>query len=195
MAAGCPVIVKAHPYHPLTSYLVAEALQKAITQVHLPQGIFAHLQSDQHALGKAIVEHLLLKGVGFTGSFSGGKALYDIAQKRPIPIPVFAEMGSINPMVIFPGMYKQVDTIKQLGDSITLGAGQFCTNPGLLIALGNKAQLDEFETRLSRYLIEKEEQAMVHKNIAEQFQLKLNELKEKVKLWWTSRCSSRNFIC
>lgn len=183
LAAGCPVIVKAHPYHPLTSYLVAKAIQKAITQAHLPQGIFAHLQSDQHALGKAIVEHSLLKGVGFTGSFSGGKALYDIAQKRPIPIPVFAEMGSINPIVVFPGMYKQVDTIKQLGDSITLGAGQFCTNPGLLIALGNKAQLDELETRLSNYLMEKEDQAMVHENIAEQFQLKLNELKEKVMLY------------
>ena len=145
LAAGCPVIVKAHPYHPMTSYLVATAIDAAVKACDLPKGVFSHLQSNQHLLGQALVEHPQLCGVGFTGSYKGGKALYDLAQQRPVPIPVFAEMGSINPMILFPGALSREDLTTKLGDSICLGSGQFCTNPGVIIALGDTQRLDEFE--------------------------------------------------
>lgn len=129
----------------MTSYLVATAIDAAVKACELPKGVFSHLQSDQHLLGQALVEHPQLCGVGFTGSYKGGKALYDLAQQRPVPIPVFAEMGSINPMILFPGALSREDLTTQLGDSICLGSGQFCTNPGVIIALGEPQRLDEFE--------------------------------------------------
>lgn len=182
LAAGCPVIVKAHPYHPLTSYLVATALYTALKACNLPKGVYSHLQSDQHILGQVLVEHPQLCGVGFTGSYKAGKALYDLAHKRPVPIPVFAEMGSVNPMILFPGALSQKDLILQLGDSICLGSGQFCTNPGVIIALGETQVLDEFEIRLKDHLKEKAPQEMVHVNIVNQYEAKLNALKNQVKL-------------
>ena len=100
LASGCPLIVKAHPYHAGTSALVAEAILKAISYCGLPKEIFSHLGGVSHRIGGELVSHPLLKGVGFTGSLSGGKALYDLAQKREEPIPVFAEMGSVNPILI-----------------------------------------------------------------------------------------------
>lgn len=183
LAAGCPVIVKAHPYHPMTSYLVATAIDAAVKACDLPKGVFSHLQSDQHLLGQALVEHPQLCGVGFTGSYKGGKALYDLAQQRPVPIPVFAEMGSINPMILFPGALSREDLTTKLGDSICLGSGQFCTNPGVIIALGDTQRLDEFEKNLGDYLIQKAPQEMVHENIANQYEAKLNVLEDKIKLF------------
>lgn len=183
LAAGCPVILKAHPYHPMTSYLVATAIDAAVKACDLPKGVFSHLQSDQHLLGQALVEHPQLCGVGFTGSYKGGKALYDLAQQRPVPIPVFAEMGSINPMILFPGALSREDLTSQLGDSICLGSGQFCTNPGVLIALGEPQLLDEFEKSLGDYLKQKAPQEMVHENIANQYEEKLNALENQIKLY------------
>ena len=174
--AGCPVIVKAHPFHPLTSALVAQAIQAAVEETQLPKGVFSHLQSDEHELGQIIVKHNLLKGVGFTGSYKGGRALYDLAQKRLNPIPVFAEMGSINPMILYPSALKKPNLVQQLGDSITLGGGQFCTNPGLLIAVGDTNTLDAFETALSNYLMEKEAHPMVHLSILTRFKDQLQLL-------------------
>ena len=175
-AAGCPVIVKAHPFHPLTSALVAQAIQAAVEEIQLPKGVFSHLQSDEHLLGQLLVKHHLLKGVGFTGSYKGGKALYDLAQDRLNPIPVFAEMGSINPMILFPSALKKPDLAQQLGDSITLGGGQFCTNPGLLIAVGDTNSLDVFEGTLSDYLMGKEAHPMVHPSILTRFKDQLQLL-------------------
>lgn len=175
-AAGCPVIVKAHPFHPLTSVLVAQAIQAAVEETQLPKGVFSHLQSDEHLLGQLLVKHHLLKGVGFTGSYKGGRALYDLAQERLNPIPVFAEMGSINPMILYPSALKKSHLVEQLGDSITLGGGQFCTNPGLLIAVGDINTLDAFETALSNYLMEKEAYPMVHLSILTRFKDQLQLL-------------------
>ena len=175
-AAGCPVIVKAHPFHPLTSALVAQAIQAAVEETQLPKGVFSHLQSDEHLLGQLLVKHHLLKGVGFTGSYKGGRALYDLAQKRVNPIPVFAEMGSINPMILYPSALKKSNLVQQLGDSITLGGGQFCTNPGLLIAVGDTNTLDAFEAALSKYLKKKEAHPMVHLSILTRFKDQLQLL-------------------
>ena len=175
-AAGCPVIVKAHPFHPLTSVLVAQAIQAAVEETQLPKGVFSHLQSDEHLLGQFLVKHHLLKGVGFTGSYKGGRALYDLAQKRVNPIPVFAEMGSINPMILYPSALKKSNLVQQLGDSITLGGGQFCTNPGLLIAVGDTNTLDAFEAALSKYLKKKEAHPMVHLSILTRFKDQLQLL-------------------
>lgn len=138
-AAGCPVIVKAHPAHARTSELVAQAIHKAVKAVGLPAGVFSHLHGVSFEVGKALVEHPYTKAVGFTGSFNGGKQLFDWANQRKQPIPVFAEMSSINPVFLLPGKMKQSanETAKQYAGSITLGVGQFCTNPGLIIGIDN----------------------------------------------------------
>jgi NADP-dependent aldehyde dehydrogenase len=138
-AAGCPVIVKAHPAHAGTSELVASAIFKAAKDCKMPEGIFAHIHGAGNEVGEALVKHPFVKAVGFTGSFLGGKQLFDWANQRKEPIPVFAEMSSINPVFLLPGKLKQspVDVAKLYAGSITLGVGQFCTNPGLIIGIDN----------------------------------------------------------
>ena len=136
-AAGCPVIVKAHPAHARTSEMVAAAIVKAAEKTNMPQGIFAHVHGADNAVGEALIKHPLTKAVGFTGSFIGGKQLFDWANQRKEPIPVFAEMSSINPVFLLPEKLKQsaAEVAKMYAPSITLGVGQFCTNPGLIIGL------------------------------------------------------------
>jgi NADP-dependent aldehyde dehydrogenase len=138
-AAGCPVIVKAHPAHARTSEMVAGAIKKAAANNSLPAGIFAHVHGVSFEVGKALAEHPFTKAIGFTGSYAGGRQLYDWASQRKEPIPVFAEMSSVNPVFILPGKMKMAsaEIAKQYAGSITLGTGQFCTNPGLLFALDN----------------------------------------------------------
>lgn len=133
LAAGCPVVVKAHPAHPGTSALIAEAINTAIEKSNMPKGTFSLVQGNTIEVGGALVKHPLIKAVGFTGSFGGGKALFDIANARPEPIPVFAEMGSTNPVFFLPeALNEKADALaKGLAGSIALGVGQFCTNPGL----------------------------------------------------------------
>ena len=137
LASGCPVIVKAHPAHAKTSELVANAIQTAIKKCNVPAHVFQHVHSDSFDAGKALVQHPLTAAVGFTGSYTGGKALYDYAQERLKPIPVFSEMGSVNPVVFFPDtLEKNTAALAKLyAGSITLGMGQFCTNPGLMFAI------------------------------------------------------------
>ena len=136
LAAGCPVVVKAHPAHPGTSALVAEAIKKAAEKHELPEGVFSILYDDGYAIGEALVKHSKTKIVTFTGSYKGGMALLKLAQQREAPIPVFAEMGSINPVIILPDAIEKIydEIAEQYAASITLGTGQFCTNPGLLLA-------------------------------------------------------------
>ncbi len=136
-AAGCPVIVKAHPAHAATSELVAGAILKAAAATQMPAGVFAHVHGASFNVGKALVEHPYTKAVGFTGSFLGGKQLFDWANQRKEPIPVFAEMSSINPVFLLPRKMKEsaTDLAKLYAGSITLGVGQFCTNPGLIIGV------------------------------------------------------------
>ncbi len=143
-AAGCPVVVKSHPAHAGTSEMVANAILKAAESSKMPAGIFAHIHGAGNEVGEALIKHPFTKAVGFTGSFLGGKQLFDWANQRKEPIPVFAEMSSINPVFFLPEKLKQsaADIAKLYAGSITLGVGQFCTNPGLIIALDN----DDLET-------------------------------------------------
>lgn len=154
LAAGCPVIVKAHPAHPGTSLLVAEAIYRAIEKTKMPKGVFSILFDHGHETGAYLVEHPGTKGVTFTGSFKGGMALNTLALRRQEPIPVFAEMGSINPVILFPEMLKDkaAAVAQQVAGSLTLGAGQFCTNPGLLIAMRSEG-LDQFISALSAQIV------------------------------------------
>ncbi|MEC9482916.1 MAG: aldehyde dehydrogenase (NADP(+)), partial [Halomonas sp.] len=134
LAAGCPVVVKAHPGHLITSELVAGAIVRAVEKSGLPHGVFNMIYGDR--VGAQLVQEPAIKAVGFTGSQRGGRALFDLANARPDPVPVFAEMSSINPMFLLPGALEQRgdDIAKGLAGSVTLGCGQFCTGPGLVIA-------------------------------------------------------------
>ncbi|WP_299453190.1 aldehyde dehydrogenase (NADP(+)) [uncultured Microscilla sp.] len=149
LAAGNPVIVKAHSAHLGTSELVATAVIKAAERCDMPNGTFSMLYGSGHSVGQALVKHPVTQAVGFTGSSFGGKALYQIAQQRPQPIPVFAEMGSVNPVVLLPQALRNrgAQIAQQYAGSITLGAGQFCTNPGLLLGVASD-ELTAFETAL-----------------------------------------------
>ena len=137
LAAGCPVVIKGHPAHPGTGELVARAVRAAVIQCGLPAGTFSYLPGSRVALGAALVANEHIRAVGFTGSRAGGLALAHIAAQRAEPIPVFAEMSSINPVILFPGAARSRGA--QLGRayvaSLTLGAGQFCTNPGVVVVL------------------------------------------------------------
>jgi len=134
LAAGCPVIVKGHPLHPGTSALVAGAIVEAIAALSLPTGVFSLLHGRHHEVGAALVDHPSLRAVAFTGSCAGGTALFRRAGERTIPIPVFAEMGSVNPVFVLPSAL--ADRHREIADllagSVLLGVGQFCTNPGLI---------------------------------------------------------------
>jgi 2,5-dioxopentanoate dehydrogenase len=135
LAAGCPVIVKAHSAHPATAELVGKAILQAAKITGMPDGVFSMLHGDGTVIGVQLVRHPLVRAVGLTGSFKAGKALFDVAVKRDIPIPVYAEMGSTNPVFILPqAMRNNMEKIAQgYSASVTLGVGQFCTNPGLLL--------------------------------------------------------------
>ena len=153
LAAGCPVVVKAHPAHPGTSELVGRAIQAAVADSELPEGVFSMLYGAGNWLGGALVADPRIKAVGFTGSRGGGLALMRIASERAEPIPVYAEMSSINPVLILPHALKSRGEAiaKAFVASLTLGAGQFCTNPGIVIGLEGAA-LDTFAARAGESL-------------------------------------------
>lgn len=166
LAAGCPVIVKSHPMHAATGELVSSAIIKAAVKTGMPNGVFSNLNSSGVEVGQQLVKHPKVKAVGFTGSYHGGMALYKLANERKEPIPVFAEMGSINPVIALPSaLRKNGDNwAAKYAGSITLGAGQFCTNPGLVLGLeGN--DLDSFARTLSQKIVKLQPSAMLHPNI------------------------------
>ncbi|MGB0523008.1 MAG: aldehyde dehydrogenase (NADP(+)) [Flammeovirgaceae bacterium] len=171
LAAGNPVIVKAHPAHLGTNELVAQAIEKAANKTGMPQGVFASLVGQGFELGQTLVRHPAIKAVAFTGSFSGGKALFDVANQRTEPIPVFAEMSSINPVILLTSKLKEhhEQLAADLAQSITLGAGQFCTNPGLLIGL-DRPEFHQFTEALSKHIEEAQGQTMLHRGIWENFE-------------------------
>jgi len=152
LASGSTVIFKAHPAHPNTSELIYKAITKTVEKLNLPEGVFAMIQGGENRVGEDLVKHPLIKSVTFTGSFYGGRALFDLVSNRKEPIPVFAEMGSINPVFIVGNSLVNGDEnfVSGLVDSFTMGSGQFCTNPGILITV--KSELSE---RILK-LIEKE---------------------------------------
>lgn len=141
LAAGCPVVVKGHPLHPGTSELVGTAISRAVAACGLPAGVFSLVQGRTNAVGAALVQDPHITAVGFTGSLRGGKALYDLAVRREVPIPVFAEMGSVNPVFLLSGALDQDfgQLAAGLANSVNLGVGQFCTNPGLVIVQNGPA--------------------------------------------------------
>ena len=145
IAAGCSVVVKAHPGHPKTSTIMANAISRAAEKAGMPAGIFSHVLSSSYEAGQMIVSHPVIKAVGFTGSLRGGAALVALGNSRPDPIPVFAEMGSINPVFFLSEKLKSSasEVAKAYVGSLTLGVGQFCTNPGLAVAI-DSPELDTF---------------------------------------------------
>ena len=145
LAAGNPVVVRAHAAHPGTAEMVGQAIQRAVKEAGLPEGIFSLLFDAGTEVGLALVNHAAIKAVGFTGSKNGGRALMDAAAARPEPIPVFAEMSSTNPVFILPGAMRErgAEIAKGVHASVTLGAGQFCTKPGVVV-VGNDAAAREF---------------------------------------------------
>lgn len=169
-AAGCPVIVKAHPAHAETSTMVAALISKAAASCKLPGGIFAHVYGASFEVGKALVQHPLTKAVGFTGSYSGGRQLFDWGAQRKEPIPVFAEMGSINPVFLLPQKLASSapEMAKQCAASVTLGVGQFCTNPGLFIGIDGD-DLQGFISGLGSDVKETVPAKMLHAGIARSY--------------------------
>lgn len=170
LAAGCPVIVKAHPAHAQTSEIVAGAILKAASSCNMPDGVFAHVHGSGFEVGKALVTHPYTKAVGFTGSTAGGKQLFDWGNQRKEPIPVFAEMGSINPVFLLPEKLQQSapDIAKMYAGSITLGVGQFCTNPGLIIGIEGEP-LQSFITALGKEIQQVAPAKMLHPGIAKAY--------------------------
>jgi alpha-ketoglutaric semialdehyde dehydrogenase len=165
LAAGCPVIVKGHPAHLGTGELVARAVREAARRTKMPEGVFSYLPGEV-ATGTALVRHPHIKAVGFTGSRFGGMALCKVAAERPEPIPVYAEMSSINPVFILPAALKarSAAIAKGYAASLTQGAGQFCTNPGLVFALEGP-ELDAFIVALDAELGAHQPAVMLTRNI------------------------------
>lgn len=170
IGAGCSVIVKAHPAHVKTSQLMADAIHRGISTYGASADIFSHVVSNSFEIGQQLVKHQLVKAVAFTGSFAGGKALFDLGQSRPDPIPVFAEMGSINPVFVLPDYLTdngEAFAKKYIG-SLTLGVGQFCTNPGVLIGLEGE-KLDTLKADLKREIQAVATGKMLHQGILDHY--------------------------
>ncbi|MCP1199533.1 aldehyde dehydrogenase (NADP(+)) [Notoacmeibacter sp. MSK16QG-6] len=167
LAAGCTVVVKGHSAHPGTGEIVAEAIHAAIDKCGLHPGVFSLIQGGDRHVGTALVQHPLIKAVGFTGSLGGGRALYDLCAARPEPIPFFGELGSVNPMFVLPEAAKNRGA--KVGEgwaaSLTMGAGQFCTNPGIAV-VNTGPDGDAFVTAAAEALKDVQTQCMLTDGIA-----------------------------
>jgi alpha-ketoglutaric semialdehyde dehydrogenase len=177
LAAGCPVIVKAHPSHPGTSELCGRAIANVVTAIGAPPGLFSLLHGAGKAVGEAIVTSPHVAAVAFTGSLAGGRALFDLAARRPHPIPVYAEMGSLNPVFVTPAaMTERSETIAAgLAESVLLGHGQFCTKPGLVF-LPEGPGADDFVARLAGLVSAKGSAPMLNAGICRAFSDSLEKL-------------------
>lgn len=193
LAAGCPVIMKGHSAHPGTSEIVAHAIAAAIEACDMPKGVFSLIQGGRRDVGEALVQHPLINAVGFTGSLGGGRALFDLCAARPTPIPFFGELGSINPVFVLPAAAEArgADIGAAWAGSLTMGAGQFCTNPGVVFIEDSPA--DTFISAAAEALAATGEQAMLTDGIAEAYRQgaaavqKIGSLKEVV----GTHCSGR----
>jgi alpha-ketoglutaric semialdehyde dehydrogenase len=176
LAAGNPVIVKAHPAHPGTSELVGHVIRESVRACGLPEGVFSLLFDSQIAVGTQLVQHELVKAVGFTGSAAAGKALMKLAASRPVPIPCYAEMGSVNPLFVLPGAMRTRGSAIATGlqGSFTLGSGQFCTKPGLVF-LPAGPESETFTAALQAGVQAMQPQTMLAPNIAEKYASALRE--------------------
>lgn len=171
LAAGCPVVVKGHSTHPGTGEVVAHAIEAAIRKTGIHEGVFSLIQGGSRQVGEALVQHPLIKAVGFTGSLTGGRALFNLCAGRSEPIPFFGELGSVNPMFLLPEAMKA--RAEALGEgwaaSLTMGAGQFCTNPGIAIVM-NGTEADRFITSMVEALQKVGSQTMLTDGIATAYQ-------------------------
>lgn len=176
-AAGCSVVVKAHSGHMATADYVAQAIERAIEKTNMPKGVFNMVYGN--GVGEFIVKHPRIKAVGFTGSLRGGRALCDMAAARPQPIPVFAEMSSINPMILLPqALQNRGEKIAQeLADSVVMGCGQFCTNPGLILGVKSK-ELSDLVQNLAKNIGAKPSQTMLNASTLKSYVSGLNHLGE-----------------
>lgn len=167
LAAGCPVVVKGHSAHPGTGEIIAQAVDAAIQKCGLHPGVFSLIQGGRREVGHALVQHPLIKSVGFTGSLAGGRALFDLCAQRPEPIPFFGELGSVNPMFLLPEATEaRAEAIgKGWAGSLTMGAGQFCTNPGIAVVIDGPAA-DRFVAAASEALGQMAPQTMLTDGIA-----------------------------
>ena len=175
LAAGCSVVLKAHPAHPGTAELVASAAIAAAKECDMPEGIISMVHGLSHEIGGSLVKHPEIKAVGFTGSIPGGRAIFDIAASRPEPIPVYAEMGSSNPVFILPQALssKMDDIAAGMSGSICLGAGQFCTNPGMTVLLESQ-ESEDFIAKLAEALGNSPAGTMVHSSIKTGYEKELD---------------------
>jgi len=175
LAAGCPVVVKGHSAHPGTSEIVAAAICAAVEKQGIAPGVFSLIQGGSRKVGTSLVQHPLIKAVGFTGSLGGGRALFDLCAARDEPIPFFGELGSVNPMFLMPSALS--NRASEIGSgwagSLTMGAGQFCTNPG--IAVGVKGSLDLFTSAAQEALDAQGGQTMLTAGIASAYQHGVDE--------------------
>jgi NADP-dependent aldehyde dehydrogenase len=176
LAAGCPVVVKAHPAHPGTCDRVAGAVRQAVRACGLPDGLFGMVHGRSPDVGAALVTHPLIRAVGFTGSLAGGRALFDLASRRAEPIPVFAEMGSANPVFLLPGaLARGAESIAEgFVTSATLSVGQFCTQPGLVFAIQG-ADADRFAREAARRFGDVPPGTMLHAGIRDAFERGVRE--------------------
>ena len=183
LAAGCPVVLKAHPSHPGTSEMVTRALLKAAEKTGIPPGVFSMIHGVSHEVGLRLVTHPHTQAVGFTGSFQGGKALFDAAMRRQRPIPFYAEMGSINPIFLLPTVLEErLDAFVSgyLG-SLTLGVGQFCTNPGLLVGIEGEGWENLLE-KLSNEVKPLSCGTLLHEGILSAYEAGIDQLKQNKKV-------------
>ncbi|MGP9805378.1 aldehyde dehydrogenase (NADP(+)) [Paracoccus sp. NSM] len=170
LAAGCPVVVKGHSAHPGTAEIVAQAIAAAIARCNVDPGVFSLIQGGDRSVGAALVQHPLIRAVGFTGSLAGGRALFDLCAARPEPIPFFGELGSVNPMFTLPGaLSERAGPLgRDWAASLCLGAGQFCTNPGIAVVIDG-ADADTFVASAAEALSEVAGQTMLTDGIAEAY--------------------------
>lgn len=192
LAAGCPVVYKAHPAHPGTSEIVARIIQEAAKTHKMPEGTFSMVHDPGFSVGQHLVQHPDIRAVAFTGSFKGGKALFDLAMSRPVPIPVYAEMGSINPIFIFQQIAEQqtATLAQQYIDSLTLGVGQFCTNPGVLFIQKDSPLI----LALQESITTSSGGPMLTRVIQQRYDRALKEWKKQVALLGTGQRSSQPYF-
>jgi NADP-dependent aldehyde dehydrogenase len=197
LAAGCPVIVKGHSAHPGTGEIVAEAVNAAIKKCGLHQGVFSLIQGGNRQVGAALVQHPLIKAVGFTGSLGGGRALFDLCASRREPIPFYGELGSVNPMFLFDGALanRGAEIAKGWAASLTMGAGQFCTNPGVAVVLAGD-RVDHFAETTQAALAEIPSQTMLTDGIAAAYREGRKRVAGApgVREVLTSACDQRNAV-
>jgi NADP-dependent aldehyde dehydrogenase len=193
LAAGCSVIYKAHPAHPETSRKVADCIHQALSASGLPTALFTHIEGGIEE-GQALVQHPVAKAIAFTGSHTGGMALFQLANQREEPIPVFAEMGSVNPIFCLPEkLENETDALaKAFVASLTLGVGQFCTNPGMIFV--PEKQAEKFERAIAAELKDIASAPMLHPGIAKAYYDSLQLLEARNELRWVKAADSRHLI-